>query len=554
MLWPTGGCEMSIVVDFFTNKKTWDKLPVDFHKRIPYLVVTTLTMIAFFALSGTMKYLENPGEHGLFAFAVGLCALGFIGSLILMKVGYYEIASYVTIVCLFLNLQWLGFLLPVTSYLEDYRYLAYTFATVIVVNLVSFHSRVLLVYGLACILMQILLCTTVIAAHANGLTKEVTTVMVFGVIILSTITMVSVQISKFTGDLVKIAREGERKSRERFQRLSTLVEDSKKTFNVGETIVESSAINLQRSREVENSARNILSLMEDLSLGTQASTKSMKDILIQTTLMKQGMGESHEAINTTTAGVTEIMATISHISDSAQNKRSGIQSLLTSVENQRSEIEQIRQSIRVAVESSRQFETIIAAISDISEQTSLLAMNASIEAAHAGTSGKGFSVIAGQVKKLSESAKNSSSQVAGILSKNISSMELGAGLIESTSRYFEALTRQVRETVDSIEEVLGGLSEISKGTGEIHRASAQLVALSRKDSDRVETVEHLTQSTENEVYRLLEGSQSTLQAVSGMLQNLSSITQALQELSQSGKSNIQGLNQLEEGLNLISKT
>ena len=547
MLWPTGGCEMSIVVDFFTNKKTWDKLPVDFHKRIPYLVVTTLTMIAFFALSGTMKYLENPGEHGLFAFAVGLCALGFIASLILMKFGYYEIASYVTIVCLFLNLQWLGFLLPVTSYLEDYRYLAYTFATVIVVNLVSFHSRVLLVYGLACILMQILLCTTVIAAHANGLTKEVTTVMVFGVIILSTITMVSVQISKFTGDLVKIARE-------RFQRLSTLVEDSKKTLNVGETIVESSAINLQRSREVENSARNILSLMEALSQGTQASTKSMKDILNQTTLMKQGMGESHEAINTTTAGVTEIMATISHISDSAQNKRSGIQSLLTSVENQRSEIEQIRQSIRVAVESSRQFETIIAAISDISEQTSLLAMNASIEAAHAGTSGKGFSVIAGQVKKLSESAKNSSSQVAGILSKNISSMELGAGLIESTSRYFEALTRQVRETVDSIEEVLGGLSEISKGTGDIHRASAQLVALSRKDSDRVETVEHLTQSTENEVYRLLEGSQSTLQAVSGMLQNLSSITQALQELSQSGKSNIQGLNQLEEGLNLISKT
>jgi methyl-accepting chemotaxis protein len=483
---------------------------------------------------------------------VSITSCSYLVSLLLMRTGRYETASYLTVAGLFANLQWMGFLLPVGSYMDNYRYLTYTIATMVVVTLVSFRAWVTLAYGAACIVADIVLCLTVLAWHENGLSRGLVTVMAFGIILMVTITIVGMQVTRYTRILVGLSREEEVQSRNRFESLKKLVDDSRSSFTIGSSIVETASTNLERARDIEVQTRKIHGLMDSLAAASSVSAKSTREILGQTAAMRGAVDESHQSINATASSVSQIMSTISRMAENAEDKRASLHGLHTAIESQRTEISQIRQSMRQMLESSRQFETIIAAVTDISEQTSLLAMNASIEAAHAGESGKGFAVIAAQVKKLSESARNSTSQVAGILSSNTSSMERGDHLVESLGRYFDRLADQVKTTVDSMEEVIRGLSDISRGTNHIHGASDRLVGLSAKNSDMVEAIEGLTREAGRQSDMLSEASRETLEALTAVMGHITAITFAMQELADAGKANIEGLNLLEGGISSIS--
>lgn len=81
-------------------------------------------------------------------------------------------------------------------------------------------------------------------------------------------------------------------------------------------------------------------------------------------------------------------------------------------------MDDINKHIAELVESIKEVEKVIYIIEDINEQTNLLSLNAGIEAARAGESGKGFLVVADEVKKLAEQSKNSTSSVYEVI-KNI---------------------------------------------------------------------------------------------------------------------------------------
>ena len=81
-------------------------------------------------------------------------------------------------------------------------------------------------------------------------------------------------------------------------------------------------------------------------------------------------------------------------------------------------MDDINRHIAELVESIKEVEKVIYIIEDINEQTNLLSLNAGIEAARAGESGKGFLVVADEVKKLAEQSKNSTSSVYEVI-KNI---------------------------------------------------------------------------------------------------------------------------------------
>lgn len=151
--------------------------------------------------------------------------------------------------------------------------------------------------------------------------------------------------------------------------------------------METSGRGLDASQKVEIVAKTIHGLMEDLSQKSYKGVQGFQQILEQTEAMKEGIFQSHKAIESAADRVTSINRTIAGIADDAKSKRSGLKELLQTVESQRKDLESLRKSVQGAVASSKEFETILSTMADISEQTSLLAMNASIQAEHAGSAG-----------------------------------------------------------------------------------------------------------------------------------------------------------------------
>ena len=118
--------------------------------------------------------------------------------------------------------------------------------------------------------------------------------------------------------------------------------------------------------------------------------------------------------------------------------------------------EAVRRSIQAIgqiQESAVRVSDIVRIISDIAGQTNLLAFNAAIEAARAGTQGAGFSVVAAEVRRLAERTSQAASEISRLIEQSSEHVKAGAGVSQSAATSFEGILTSVQQTVKSTNEI-----------------------------------------------------------------------------------------------------
>ncbi len=229
--------------------------------------------------------------------------------------------------------------------------------------------------------------------------------------------------------------------------------------------------------------------LQEIRESANVLSSSCTEILAATTQVASGSMESATAISETTTTVEEVRqaAQLSsqkakNVSDSAvrvaqtsQAGRKSVDETIAGMNNIRTQMESVANTIVSLSEQSQSIGGIIASVTDIADQTNLLAVNAAIEAARAGEQGKGFAVVAQEIRSLAEQSKQATMQVRGILNDIQKATSAAVMATEQGTKAVEAGVKQSAQTGDSIRMLAETIDEAMKATTQIVASSQQQV-------------------------------------------------------------------------------
>ena len=263
------------------------------------------------------------------------------------------------------------------------------------------------------------------------------------------------------------------------------------------------------------------------------------EILAATTQQVAGANEQSAAISQTTTTVDEVK-TISEqsigraqeVTDASQRSvevsHSGQQAVQDTIGNMahiKERVEGIAENTLALSEKTQQISEIIATVSDIADQSNILALNASVEAARAGEQGKGFAVVAAEVRNLAEQSKQATDQVRTILSdiqnginatvmateEGTKVVDQGVQLAAQTWEVIAQLAGVINESAQvAMQMVAGGqqqtsgIEQIALAMQNINQATMQSLASTRQSEKAVQDLNELARSLTDTVaqYRL----------------------------------------------------
>ncbi len=167
------------------------------------------------------------------------------------------------------------------------------------------------------------------------------------------------------------------------------------------------------------------------------------------------------------AAIEEMLANIHTVSNSMDHMAASFQTLTIDIQRGNEKRADVNQRIMEIERQSQMLHEANSVIASIAEQTNMLAMNAAIEAAHAGDAGRGFSVVADEIRKLSETSSEQSRNIGTQLTHIHSSIEDVVSVSEESSQVFNSVSTQIQETNTLVMQMKGAMDEQESGSQQV---------------------------------------------------------------------------------------
>ncbi len=272
----------------------------------------------------------------------------------------------------------------------------------------------------------------------------------------------------------------------------------------------------------------------DASGKVELMVKSISDIFIN-------VKKQNDFINEISTSLEEMTNNISNIAVKTRSASEASSHLFEIAQDGKSLIEKTSASMQEIEKASKEIYEINQIINNIAEDTDVLAVNAAIEASHAGDYGKGFAIVAAELRKLAENARNNADIINSLISDIIKKIKITLELSRNSNESFLKINESVNMTNSINTEIAGAMERQSSSIKEITATSVRLTdiscgidklspAIDTNSGEIKNTIQELNKMAESDGKAIAESSQlvwETVKAVSADIENNRKIAENL---------------------------
>lgn len=207
-------------------------------------------------------------------------------------------------------------------------------------------------------------------------------------------------------------------------------------------------------------------------------------------------------------------------SDVATEGRQGVATAVTGMQSIQTNVSHIAEIIEGLGENSKQIGEIVDTIAGIAEQTNLLALNAAIEAARAGEHGRGFAVVADEVRKLAEQSQEAASEISerigriqsstqeavDAMHQGLSEVMDGTKTVQGAGTSFEGIASMVGKVAEASRAMQSSVERLTQSIGRIDAAVEEINTKSRSVADEAQTVSAATEEETASMHEIADAS------------------------------------------------
>lgn len=239
---------------------------------------------------------------------------------------------------------------------------------------------------------------------------------------------------------------------------------------------------------VNNMLDSLTSLVTDISESGVTLSGSASELRQTADVLSRQAEQNAASVEETSAALEELSASISQVNNNITDVSKNAQEASDTAVSSEKVAQIASDSMDKIANGSKEITRVTEVINDISFQINLLALNAGVEAARAGDAGRGFSVVASEVRQLAQRASEAAKEISTVLTQSDTAVAEGVANVSNAKDALDDIAKTVIKISDSVGEVTRAVTEQAAGIQEISTAVSQVDANTQKQAAAFEEV------------------------------------------------------------------